>query len=453
MTKKPSKSKKIDLLPFWGREILEKSLSITVPFFRVLEIEILHWQFRFFKPRKKSVFVPNYRTHTRTLITTNCKKANNREFAIALFPFILTLFLLIRAQSKGQPSSYIVKDTLPGICISPQNISWETFREITLKKIVSLNNHEILRIQDFLKRFDVSSNLILLEMKPAWEQEQKQFYIGFLPKENQIDLNKLRIPSLFFDQKQKVAKNEIVHISNSPLQIKNTKNDNKENFSGYNFYARKQSFLRSYKDKINLKRRLIDKKPNLINLFLKQQFQQKLFDLDELPLKLDQNCSEVFSMRSQASHTSLKSLILKEASKTQEDPDYSRLLNSSITNTTRTSSSHTSGDSKANLQLEKSSLATYPLQRKGHISCASLNSSILTTRGSLIPNLFETLQLSGVTEKLNNKSDLLVFSSNKKRKIHNIENGIADQTKLLNISSEENVRGNVSEKSVLIFYI
>nr|ABX82584.1 cell division protein [Trebouxia aggregata] len=467
MTKKPSKSKKIDLLPFWGREILEKSLSITVPFFRVLEIEILHWQFRFFKPRKKSVFLPNYRTHTRTLITTNCKKANNIEFAIALFPFILTLFLLIRAQSKGHLSSYIVKDTLPGICVSPQNLSWETFREITLKKIVSLNEHEILRIQDFLKRFDVSSNLILLEMKPAWEQKQKQFYIGFLPEENQIDLNKLRIlnfysvkpklcknqaqgiqgiqPSLFFDQKvtfrpigfsfpkEKVAKNEIVHISNSPLQIKNTKNDNKEKFFG--FYARKQNFLRSYKDKINLKRRLIDKKPNLINIFLKQQFQQKLFDLDELPLKLDQNCSEVLPM----------------------------LLNSSITDTTRINSSHTSRDSKANLKLEKSSLATYPLQRKGHMypmlsqaehtsseafSCASLNSSILTTRGSLIPNLFENLQLSGVTEKLNNKSDLLVFSSNKKRKIHNIENGIADQTKLLNISSEENISGNVSEENI-----
>ena len=460
MTKKPSKSKKIDLLPFWGREILEKSLSITVPFFRVLEIEILHWQFRFFKPRKKSVFVPNYRTHTRTLITTNCKKANNIEFAIALFPFILTLFLLIRAQSKGQVSSYIVKDTLPGICVLPQNISWETFREITLKKIVSLNDHKILRIQDFLKRFDISSNLILLEMKPAWEQKQKQFYIGFLPKENQI--NKLRIlkfysvkpklcsaqPSLFFDQKEKVAKNAIVHISNSPLQIKNTKNDNKEKFFGYKFYARKQNFLRSYKDKINLKRRLIDKKPNLINIFLKQQFQQKLFDLDELPLKLDQNCSEVLPMRSIAEHTSLKYLILKEASKTQEDQDYSRLLNSSITDTTHIPSSHTSRDSKENLKLEKSSLATYPLQRKGHISFASLNSSILTTRGSLIPNLFETLQLSGVTEKLNNKSDLLVFSSNKKRKIHNIENGIADQTKLLNISSEENVSGNVSEENI-----
>ena len=61
---------------------------------------------------------------------------------------------------------------------------------------------EKLRNQDFIERLDVSSNLILLEMKPAWEQKQKQFYIGFLPKKNQISLNKL---PLFFDRKQKVG--------------------------------------------------------------------------------------------------------------------------------------------------------------------------------------------------------------------------------------------------------
>lgn len=454
MTKNPFKLKIIDYLPFFGNitsflnfkessfkirgwAIFEKALSISLTFLCAVEIELLYWQFRFFKPRKESVFVSNYRIRTRTLITTNCKKLNNIQFVIAFFPFIFTFSFLIRSRYKEQLFSYLVKDTLPGICVSHQNLSWETFREITSKKVVSfsddnsnispqkykyfpskvashgegkyqenndchsLDDHEKLRNQDFIERLDVSSNLILLEMKPAWEQKQKQFYIGFLPKKNQITLNKL---PLFFDRKQKVVKNEIVHISNSPLQIKNTKNNNKEKFSEHKFYARKQNFLRSYKDKINLKTTLINKKSNFVslNVFSKQQFQQKFFDLDELPLKLDQNCSEVLS------------------SKTQENQRYSM----------QSQASHTSllpcfqiEDFNPNLQFEKP-------QRKGQ--CESLNSSILTTQGSLIPNLFETLQTFPnpiVT------SDLLDFSSTKERKIDNIENGIADQTKLLNISS------------------
>ena len=471
MTKNPFKLKIIDLLPFFGNitsflnfkessfkirgwPIFEKALSISLSFLCAVEIELLYWQFRFFKPRKESVFLSNYRIRTRTLITTNCKKLNNIQFVIAFFPFIFTFSFLIRSRYKEQLFSYLVKDTLPGICVSHQNVSWETFREITSKKVVSfsypfddnsnislqkykyfaskvashgeekyqenhacaerlikrkalhdchtLDDHEKLRNQDFIERLDVSSNLILLEMKSAWEQKQKQFYIGFLPKKNQITLNKL---PLFFDRKQKVAKNEIVHISNSPLQIKNTKNNTKEQFSEYKFYARKQSFLRSYKDKINLKTTLINKKPNLINVFSKQQFQQKFFDLDELPLKLDQNCSEVLS------------------SKTQENQGYSM----------RSLDAHRI----LNLQFEKP-------QRK--CQCASLNSSILITQGSLIPNLFETLQTFPnpiVT------SDLLGFSSNKEKKIHNIENGIADQTKLLNISSEENESTDESEENVI----
>ena len=435
MTKNPFKLKIIDLLPFFGNitsflnlkessfkirgwPIFEKAFSISLSFLCAVEIEVLYWQFRFFKPRKESVFVSNYRIRTRTLVTTNCKKLNNIQFVIAFFPFIFTFSFLIRSRYKEQLFSYLVKDTLPGICVSHQNLSWETFREITSKKIVSFSypfddnsnilpqkykyfdskvtshgegkyqeNHacmgkermimgeaqldldEKLQNQDFIERLDVSSNLILLEMKPAWEQKQKQFYIGFLPKKNQIYLNKL---PLFFDRKQKVANNEIVHISKSPLQIKNAKNNNKEKFSEHKFYARKLSFFRSYKDKINLKTTLINKKPNIINVFSKQQFQQKFFDLDELPLKLDQNCSEILS------------------SKTQENQ-------------------HT----------------FYP--------------------NPLIPNLFETLQTFPnpiVT------SDLLGFSSNKERNIHNIENGIADQTKLLNTSFEENVSTDESEENV-----
>ena len=507
MTKNPFKLKIIDLLPFFGNitsfknfkdssfkirgwAIFEKTLSISLSFLRAVEIELLYWQFRFFKPRKEPVFVSNYRIYTRTLITTNCKKLNNIQFVIAFFPFILTFSFLIRSRYKEQPFSYLVKETLPGICVSQQNIPWETFRRITFKKVVSfsypfddnsnispqkhkyfgskvashgegkyqknnvcaehkhacavrmpLDDHEKLRNQDFIERLDVSSNSILLEMKPSWEQKQKQFYIGFLPEKNQIDLNKLRIPSLFFDQKQKVAKNEIVHISNSPLQIKNTKNNKKEKFSEHKFYARKQNFLRSYKDKINLKTTLINKKPNLINVFSKQQFQQKFFDLDELPLKLDQNCSEFFFMQE---HTSC------EASKTQENTDHSVILKSLMRDATRTWPIYR--DTVVPVRMYYDTCRTYPvhrpvypLQRKDLIACANSNSSILTTRGSLIPNLFETLQIFPNPIV---KSDLLGFSSNKEGKIHNIENGIADQTKLLNISSEENLSTDESEENL-----
>ena len=359
----------------------------------------------FFKP---SVFVSNYRIRTRTSITSNCKQLNSIQFVIALFPFIFSFSFLIRSRYKGQLFSYLVKDTLPGLSLSHQNLSWETFLETTSRKINYFSNEKSnsltqkynyktedqekqsesasqtkennlvnqadsdlkeisskkltnsvktngfekpkkLQNQNFIKRLDISSNFILLEMKPVWEQQQKQFYIGFLPKKNQNTLNKS------FHKTHKLTRNEIVHISNS--QIKSTKS---EDFSEHKFYARKQNFLRFHKDKIDLKATLINKQPNLINVFSKQQFQQKLFDLDELPLKLDQNYSEVLF------------------SKTQEN--------------------------------QKSLLVPSP-------------------------NLFETLQTFPNSRFT---SDLLRSSFNKKIKINNIENGIASQTKLLNFSSEEN---------------
>nr|YP_009725430.1 cell division protein [Trebouxia lynnae]QHO63936.1 cell division protein [Trebouxia lynnae] len=273
----------------------------------------------------QSVFVSNYRIRTRTSITTNCKQLNNIQFVIALFPFIFTFSFLIRSRYKKQLFSYLMKDTLPGISLSHQNLSWETFREITCQKVFcfslgdrffsnpvfvkrGINNSNIstqkhnykLEGQDFIERLDISSNLILLEMKPVWEQQQKQFYIGFLPKKNQITLNE------HFHRKQKLGKNEIVHISNLSLPLtKNTKNNKSENFSEHKFYGRKQNFLRFYKDKIDLKATLINKKPSLINVFSKQQFQQKLFDLDELPLKLVENYLEFFPNKSEENQESL----------------------------------------------------------------------------------------------------------------------------------------------------
>ena len=365
MTKNPFKLEKTTKLPFFGSVEKGDSLFTTIPFLKNF-IYFGNWKFSFFKP---SVFFSNYRIRAKTSITTNCKRLNNIQFIIALFPFLFSFSLLIRSRYKDQIFSYLVKDKLPGFCLPHQNISWQTFREITSKKMASLSDDKLyiskppniikglqikdlsvqtlkdnaqmlerdfsirkfnsvvsqtenqekqtnlvsLQNQDFIKRLDIYSNLILLEMKPAWEPLQKQLYIGFLPK---AILNKL--PVFFYGKQNKgdVAEKAFVRISNKnnavslardtwtsfvfvstkklmPLQRKNNTSKGYDKFSEYKFYARNPNFLSLYKDKIDLKSTLINKKPNLINVFSKQPFQQKLFDLDELPLKLDQNYSEV----------------------------------------------------------------------------------------------------------------------------------------------------------------
>ncbi len=452
MTKNRFKLKKTTNLPFFGTVKKRDSLFTTIPFLK-----------NFFKP---SIFFSNYRIRAKTSITTNWKQLNNIQFIIALFPFVFSFSLLIRSRYKGQLFSYLVKDNLPGFCLPHQNLSWETFREITSKKIASLSDDKLyickspntwtdksevinnsfgsqiedssvemledndqmldstldksevinnsfgsqiedssvemledndqmldstldkpvtkmefssqvslkfnsfvskeqrkqtnLQNQDLIERLDIYGNLIILEMKPVWEYKQKQFYTGFLPKVNKITLNKLPV---FFNGKQKVAEKTFASISNKEesfgsakklpqeqssclglqiedetkniffgfgagpkntlqkqslkqkMQTKNakhflsgtfcqclplqTKNNKSEKFFEYKFSARKPNFLSFSKNKIDLKPTLINKKPNLINVFTKQPFQQKLFDLDELPLKLEQNYSEALPLKKQ----------------------------------------------------------------------------------------------------------------------------------------------------------
>ena len=421
MTKNRFKLKKTTNLPFFGTVKKGYSLFTTIPFLK-----------NFFKP---SVFFSNYRIRAKTSITTNWKQLNNIQFLIALFPFVFSFSLLIRSRYKGQLFSYLVKDNLPGFCLPHQNLSWETFREITSKKVAYLSDDKLyickspntwtdksevinnsfgsqiedssvetledndqmldstldksevidnsfgsqiedssvemledndqmldstldkpvtktefssqvslkfnsfvskeqrkqtnLQNQDLIERLDIYGNLIILEMKPVWEYKQKQFYTGFLPKVNKITLNKLPV---FFNGKQKVAEKTFASISNKEesfgsakklpqlgLQIKDetknanhflsatfcqylpfqTKNNKSEKFFEYKFSARKPNFLSFSKNKIDLKPTLINKKPNLINVFTKQPFQQKLFDLDELPLKLEQNYLEALPLKKQ----------------------------------------------------------------------------------------------------------------------------------------------------------
>ena len=376
---------------------------------------------------KPSIFFSNYRQKLKSSIINNCKQLDNIQFITILFSFVLSFSLLIRSRYKEHFFSYFVNETLPGFCLPYQNISWETFNEITSKKIVYTQNSEqsltpffcdehitdietslpleskpfrVLEAKnqrgdkviclvrnkkdhpfcfvpnpnipscevqaqkddvsnismlegyvdeepsfttltardqqnnlptpnkgllhnksgvgtkkvinntnlDLIERLDIYSNLIILEMKPVWEEQQKQLYIGFLPK---IVLKKLPLFShsykakkgpfafsdftkpLFFTQKQNVIHSKETNL----LFVKGSgfahqpKNKKLATSSPFKLYARKPSFLSFSKFKVSLKKKSIDQRFKLKNIFSKQYLQQKFVDLDELPLKLDQNYS------------------------------------------------------------------------------------------------------------------------------------------------------------------
>ena len=347
-------------------------------------------------PFKPSIFFSNYKKKIRTSITNNCKQLDNIQLLIPLFPFVFSFSLLIQSRYKEQFFSYFVKETLPGFCLPHQNMSWETFNEITSQKIVSTQNFEqyssgkkkqthfyntpnnktgfvastlpnimtnvnstnknkVFVCPDLLERLDIYSNLILLEMKPAWEEQQKQLYIDFLPKKKEITLKKLPVfltspPNisdiskgdvseavgdvaltsdisegdvrrdvremsnsykakngtsafsdltnpLFLTQKQKITETNLPSIKDERFTSQ-TKNNESESFYRSKLYAdtssgdvRKPSFLSFSKNKVSLEKKSIDQRVKVNNVFSKQYFQQKFVDLDELPLKLDQNYS------------------------------------------------------------------------------------------------------------------------------------------------------------------
>ncbi|MCZ6914583.1 MAG: hypothetical protein O7C59_09085, partial [Rickettsia endosymbiont of Ixodes persulcatus] len=91
---------------------------------------------------KPSIFFSNYRQKIKSSLTSNCKQLDNIQFITILFPFVLSFSLLIRSRYKEQFFSYFVNETLPGFCLPYQNISWETFNEITSKQRVSTQNFE-----------------------------------------------------------------------------------------------------------------------------------------------------------------------------------------------------------------------------------------------------------------------------------------------------------------------
>ena len=394
---------------------------------------------------KPSIFFSNYRQKIKSSLISSCKQLDNIQFITILFPFVLSFSLLIRSRYKEQFFSYFVNETVPGFCLPYQNISWETFNEITSKKRVSTQNFEqsltpffcdehitdcplgeetshisnipfLLRKDvssdvknllhpkgcqveaqkddvsnismlegdvdeetsfrtltslplplppegekvasceatplggeekgkdqqndlsapnrgllntksgvatkkvinstslDLIERLDIYSNLILLEMKPVWEEQQKQLYIGFLPKKKEIIYKKLPLFSceansykakkgpfafsdfrnpLFFTQKQNVIHSKetnLLFVKGSGFAHQ-TKNNKLATFYPFKLYARKPSFLSFSKFGVSLKKKSIDQGFKLNNIFSKQYFQQKFVDLDELPLKLGQNYS------------------------------------------------------------------------------------------------------------------------------------------------------------------
>ena len=344
-----------------------------------------------------SIFFSNYRKKIKTSITNHSKQLDDIQFIITLFPFVFSFLLLIRSRYKKQFFSYFVKETLPGFSLPHQNISWETFNEITSQKIVSNQNFEqyssfnitavdipqsnVNKVQalegekgdvsnisekcqhienkkkqthffntpnnktnfvtstlpktrsnvsntspDLIERLDIYSNFILLEMNPVWEEQQKQLYIGFLPKKSDVSAEQITFsPFLcdansnfaqgsdvqmstnykakngtsafsdltnprFFTEKQNTIETNLPFMKDEGL-VRQTKSNESGTSSPSKLYARKPSFLSFSKKKISLEKKSIDQRVKLNNVFSKQYFQQKFVDLDELPLKLDQNYS------------------------------------------------------------------------------------------------------------------------------------------------------------------
>ena len=344
-----------------------------------------------------SIFFSNYRKKIKTSITNHSKQLDDIQFVITLFPFVFSFLLLIRSRYKKQFFSYFVKETLPGFSLPHQNISWETFNEITSQKIVSNQNFEqyssfnitavdipqsnVDKVQtleeekddvsnisekcqhienkkkqthffntpnnktnfvtstlpktrsnvsntspDLIERLDIYSNFILFEMNPVWEEQQKQLYIGFLPKKSDVSAEQITFSPFLCDANSNFAQGSDVQMStnckakngtsafpdltnprfftekqntieiNLPFMkdeglVGQTKSNESETSSPSKLYARKPSFFSFSKKKISLEKKSIDQRVKLNNIFSKQYFQQKFIDLDELPLKLDQNYS------------------------------------------------------------------------------------------------------------------------------------------------------------------
>ena len=344
-----------------------------------------------------SIFFSNYRKKIKTSITNHSKQLDDIQFIITLFPFVFSFLLLIRSRYKKQFFSYFVKETLPGFSLPHQNISWETFNEITSQKIVSNQNFEqyssfnitavdipqsnVNKVEalegekddvsnisekcqhienkkkqthffntpnnktnfvtstlpktrsnvsntspDLIERLDIYSNFILLEMNPVWEEQQKQLYIGFLPKKSDVSAEQITLsPFLcdansnfaqgsdvqtstnykakngtpafsdltnprFFTEKQNTIETNLPFMKDEGL-VRQIKSNESGTSSPSQLYARKPSFFSFSKKKISLEKKSIDQRVKLNNVFSKQYFQQKFVDLDELPLKLDQNYS------------------------------------------------------------------------------------------------------------------------------------------------------------------
>ena len=93
-------------------------------------------------------------------------------------------------------------------------------------------------------------------------------------------------------------------LSKLPLQIPNTntKNKAKENLLEYQVYARKQYVFPKKSRQISLETASLTKKPSflLFNAFAKEQCQKMFFDLDELPLKLQESRPRLTVIKNQS---------------------------------------------------------------------------------------------------------------------------------------------------------
>ena len=293
---------------------------------------------------KLNFSIQEYRTWTKNSIVNSCKQTINFKIGLSFFPFLFGISEMILSRYQDQTFSYFIQKNLPGISLSPQKLSWETFQYITSKNLnlkesnLINSKHDskkrsefLLNLEDsswpsvsksisFLKRMDFYNDSLLLEVNSNWDKYQSELFLGTSPKKQYIN------DELFFkNQESNNFKNaDLALLVQSPDQknpltdqnkFKESSNKNIENFSS----AKKDTSLLSnelssssrfsYKNSSfsnfstfigNNWYTIFSKNWNSTNLhktpkfFLDKTYWKYFYlNFDELPSKLNQSCASL----------------------------------------------------------------------------------------------------------------------------------------------------------------
>ena len=254
--------------------------------------------------------IAGYRNVTKKSITSILPKWNgivNLQFALSIFPFLFAFSQMIVARYQDQSFSYFLKKTLPGLSLSLEKLSWETFEYITsqslnkntflsdsypafltgkslndknsfqpvplnknqnstfgLKNSCSSSKNKIIA-PSTIKRADFYNDFLLIELNENWQKQKYQNYISTYSKKKVLNPTGNKI----FNIKTKNQKDDF-SIGNKWFMIlsKNLKNSypwlEKSNYGANLVVQNKKIF-------------------NLLNTNYSSYFYS---NLDELPIKI-----------------------------------------------------------------------------------------------------------------------------------------------------------------------